>query len=344
MHRVQRLLVTAAALNMTLGAAVAAAQTVMVRNTPAGTNVEVLLNGAAAGTGTSNAEGEATIPLKTGTAIGTTGIDANIFVDVCDKLRRIQIVERTKIVPAAEGGCDRREISGVFWVRPINTLAFDLGGASPSLLLVRGTYVYHPPREEDTPRVWRPLPTGLLVFGGAGNVKLDNAFSQACGSVTPCDGTDPGWGGYSFGADYWINHFVGIEAAYVKPRQMKASGGDTFKFSTTQDTDVFTIEGMGGIPAGPVRFFGIGGLNYHLATSKTAETIDLVAQTFTLKTRGWGYMFGGGVEAWIWKKVAIYGDLGVIRLKGDAENGGEVKMDDHIRFIIIGGKFRLTPK
>jgi hypothetical protein len=339
-----RLLVIAAALNMTLGVAVAAAQTVMVRNTPPGTSIEVLVNGAPAGTGTSNAEREATVPLTVGSAIGPNGIDANIYVDVCDKLRRIQIVERTKIVPAAASGCDRREISGLFWVRPVNTIVFDLGGASPSLLLVRGTYVYHPPREEDAPRVWRPLPTGLLVFGGAGDVKLDNAFSQACGNATPCSGRNPGWGGYTFGADYWINRFVGVEASYVKPLQMKASGGDTFKFTTTQDTDVFTIGGIGGVPAGPVRIFGMGGLDYHQATSKTLETIDLVAQNFTLKTRGWGYMFGGGAEAWIWKKVAIYGDLGVMRLTGNAENGGEAKMDDHIRFLFIGAKFRVTPK
>jgi hypothetical protein len=344
MHRCLRLLVMAAALNATLGVTVVAAQTVMVRNTAPGTNVEVLLNGAPVGNGTSNAEGEATVPLTVGSAIGPNGIDANIYVDICDKLRRIQIVERTKIVPAPESGCDRREISGVFWVRAVNTIVFDLGGASPSLLLVRGTYTYRPPREEDAPRVWRPLPTGLLVFGGAGNVKLDNAFSQACGNASPCSGKDPGWGGYTFGADYWISRFVGIEGSYVKPMQMKASGGDTFKFTTTQDTDVFTIQGIGGVPAGPVRIFGIGGLDYHQATSKTIETIDLVTQTFTLKTRGWGYMFGGGVEAWIWKKVAIYSDVGVMRLKGDAENGGEVKMNDHIRFLFIGGKFRLTPK
>ena len=46
-----RLLVCAAALNVTAGAVSAIAQTVMVRNVPAGTKIEVLLNGASVGSG-----------------------------------------------------------------------------------------------------------------------------------------------------------------------------------------------------------------------------------------------------------------------------------------------------
>jgi hypothetical protein len=344
MQRALRLLVVAAAMNATLGAAIAAAQTVMIRNGPASSPVEVALNGAKVGTGMTNEAGEVTVPLTVSPAIPQTGLDANVYVDYCDKLRRVQIVERTKIVPAAESGCDRHEVSGLFWVRPVNTIVFDLGGGSPSLLLVRGTYVYRAPKEDDAPRIWRPLPTGLLVYGGLGLAKLSDAFANACGNATPCNGNNEGFGGYTFGADFWIKRWIAVEGSYVKPRQITAGGGDTFNFDTTQDTDVFTIVGKGGIPAGPVRIFGEYGLNWHESTTTTKERIDLTSQTFNLKTRGWGYVVGGGVEAWIWKKVAIYGDLGVMRVKGDSVTGGEATLDDHINFLFIGAKFRLSPK
>jgi hypothetical protein len=316
----------------------------MIRNGPASSPVEVALNGSKVGTGTTGETGDVTVPLSVGGAIPATGLDANIYVDYCDKLRRVQIVERTKIVPAAEPGCDRHEISGLFWVRPVNTIVFDLGGASPSLLLVRGSYVYRAPKEEDAPHIWRPLPTGLLVYGGLGLAKLSDAFSNTCGNASPCSGNDEGLGGYTFGADFWVKRWIAIEGSYIKPRQMTAQGGDTFNFNTKQDTDVFTIVGKGGIPAGPVRIFGEYGVNWHESTTTTKERIDLASQTFTLKTRGWGYVLGGGVEAWIWKKIAIYGDLGVMRVKGDSVTGGEAKLDDHVNFLFIGAKFRLSPK
>jgi hypothetical protein len=344
MSKPPRLLAVAAALMTTLGTGVASAQTVMIRNGPPNTNAEVMLNGASVGTGTTNEAGEVTIALNTGTNVGDKGVDANLFVDVCDKMRRIQIVDRTKIVPAPAEGCDRREISGIFWVRTVNTIVFDLQGLAPSVLLVRGSYVYKAPRGEDEPRNWRPLPTGLLVFGGAGNAKLDSAFSQFCGNAANCGGTDTGLGGYTFGVTYWIRRWIGAEAAYVKPRQTKTTGGDTFSFTSTQDTDIFTIAGKGGFPLGPVRVFGQGGTAYHQGTTKTIQTMNVDVQTFQYKTHGWTYMWGGGAEVWIWKKIAIYADLGVIEVRGGANTGGEAKLDDTIRYIFTGAKFSLTGK
>ncbi|HEX6465378.1 MAG TPA: outer membrane beta-barrel protein, partial [Vicinamibacterales bacterium] len=229
-------------------------------------------------------------------------------------------------------------------VRTVNTIVFDLGGPAPALLLVRGSYVYVEPRAEDAPRIWRPLPTGLVVSGGAGYGKLSGLFSQACGDASPCSGTNTGLGGYTFGVTYWIKRWIGAEAAYAKPRQMKATGGDTYSFTSTQDTDIFTITGKGGVPAGPVRFFGEAGINYHQGTWSTSETIDVASQTLQYKTHGWSYVWGGGAEVWIWKKVAIYGDLGVIHVKGNANTGGEAQLNDTVRYIFSGAKFSLTPK
>ncbi len=339
-----RLLAIAAVLNVTLGAVMAAAQTVMVRNVPAGTKVEVLLNGAAVGSGAADADGQATVPLSTGDAIGAGGIDANVALDACGPLRRVVITDHAKTAVPSEAGCDRREISGLFWVRKINTIVFDLSGTAPSLLLIRGTYVYKPPQPEDQPRVWRPLPTGLVLFGGAGTAKFSNAMASACGSATPCTGQDSGLGAYTFGATYWFTRFLAAEGGYLRPRDVTAKGGDTFTFNSTQTTDVFTIAAKLGIPAGPVRLYGLAGGDYHQATTNSSETIDVATQNFAVKTKGWGWILGGGGEVWVWPKIALYGEFDLARLKGPAEGGGEVKMDDHLISVVAGIRVRLTPK
>ena len=74
--------------------------------------------------------------------------DSNIFVDVCEKSRRVLVVDRNKRPPALPAGCDRRDISGIFWVRPINTLVVDVSGTQPSMLLVRGAYKPPKPQAE----------------------------------------------------------------------------------------------------------------------------------------------------------------------------------------------------
>jgi hypothetical protein len=344
MSKPPRLLAVAAALMTTLWAGVASAQTVMIRNAPPSMSIEVMLNGKSVGTGTTNDEGEVTVPLV-GTGIDSkVGVDANIFVDVCDKVRRVQIVDATKILPAAAENCDRREISGLFWVRSVNTIVFDLANTAPSLLLVRGSYVYKAPRDEDEPRIWRPLPTGLAVYGGGGFGKLADAFGFACGNETTCTGTDSQLGAYTFGATYWLSHFVGIDGAFVKPRSMKATGGTGYSFTTTQSLGIFKLTGKGGFPIGPVRITGEGGMAYHQGTQVTTESIGVTTQNFGFKTRGWAYTFGGGVEVWAWKKIAIYTDLGVIKVQGNATTGGEAMLDDSVRYLFIGAKFSLSQK
>ena len=125
-------------------ASVGSAQTVYLRHAPAGSNVEVIVNGASAGTGAADAEGEAKVAFTLPT--GKTEMDANVFVDACDggKLRKVMIVDRARQPPPAGEGCDRRDIPGIYWVRPVNTVVVDIGGVAPSLLLVRGSYT--PPK------------------------------------------------------------------------------------------------------------------------------------------------------------------------------------------------------
>jgi hypothetical protein len=341
MTRLWRLLAIAAALNVTAGAASAAAQTVLVRNAPPGVNVELLLNDAVVGTGTTSPTGEVSLDLK----MPEPGeMDANVYVDVCEKMRRVLVVDRNKRPSPQPAGCDRREISGVFLVRRLNTLVVDVGGLQPAMLLVKGTYKPPKPKpegEEGASTPMRPSPTGLMLFGGGGLGKFRDAFGIACGNAAGCAGHDGG-PGYSFGTTVWITRWLGAEGGYVKPRRVTAKGGDTFSFNTGFDVDVFTVAGKLAIPAGPVRVYGLGGAAYHQSTLNTSETIDAATQSFIQKTHGWGLLFGGGTEVWVTPKVALYGELSMTRVKGKAEDKGEGLVDDRLRFLGIGVRVRLS--
>ena len=91
---------------------------------------------------------------------GKTEIDANVFVDICDKLHRVIVVERNKLPDPQQPGCARRDISGLYWVRPVNTLVVDVAEGRPSLLLVKGSY------NPECPRTWNTAPRGFVVYGG----------------------------------------------------------------------------------------------------------------------------------------------------------------------------------
>lgn len=340
MTRFWRLLAVAAAF-VTAGAAPAAAQTVMVRHAPPGAGVELLLNDAVVASGTTSPEGDVTLDLK---MPEPAEMDANIFVDVCGTSRRVLVVDRNKRAPAAAAGCERREISGVFWVRRINTLVVDVGGAQPSMLLVRGKYV--PPAavvegQEAQSAPKRPAPTGFTLFGGAGLGSFRDAFLVACGNAPACHGNHGGLG-YSFGGTYWFTRWLGAEGGYVKPRAVKLSGGQTFHFDSTFDVDVFTMAAKLAIPAGPVRVYGIAGSNFHQSTLTMSETIDLASQTFTQKTHGWGWLAGGGTEVWVTPKVALYGEATLSQIKGKAEDKGDGLVDDRLRFLGFGVRVRLS--
>lgn len=323
-------------------AAIGSAQTVYLRNAPAGSNVEVLVNAASSGKGVVDPDGEAKIAFTL--PEGKAEMDANVFVDSCATLRKVLIVDHTRQPPPPAEGCDRREIPGIYWVRPVNTIVVDVGGPTPTLLLVRGSYT--PPKpgtEGDEERPGRPLPTGLVMFAGTAFSNFRDAGLLACGNATPCTPKTSGLT-YSFGATVWLTRFVGVEGMYMRPHQVSASGGDTFKFDTTLDSDVWTVAGKLGAQAGVVRIYGKGGMNYHEATNKTHETLETASQNFEFKTTGWSWVFGGGMEAWIGarQRMAIYADAGIMRIKGKAESGGEAKIDDRMKYVAAGVVLRIS--
>jgi len=352
-----RPLVLAAALTMVSGADSATAQTVMVKGAPAGSNVEVVLNAATVGTAAAVPGGYTTVampPSADAKADPKAAIDAFIFVDTCDSRLRVLIVERGAQAAALEASCIRREIAGLFLVRPVSTLVVDVTGPSPTLLLRQRKF-----NPGAGPRTWSPSPLGLVVFGGGSYTWFSKTGDLACGNVDRCIQDDSG-GGYTFGAAYWILPFVAAEATYVKPGDTYASGtgaaaGTLYSFNSALDAEVLTVSGIAGYPAGPVRVYGKFGAAYHRATFTTTEsvgdstitvggvtqTIPGGTQTLAYRTSGWGWMLGGGLEVWLNRTIAAYGEFGWGPIKGKDMDGGEAVMDEKLTQILFGAKVHI---
>jgi hypothetical protein len=352
MRMLRALRLLAAVISVMVGGGVALAQTVVVRKATPGSAVEVVLNATKAGSGTVDAAGDASVPFRLAPNAERTGIDANVFVDVCDKLYRVLIVERGQATVPEEASCERRAVSGLFLVRGISTVVVHVDSQIPSLLLIQGSYSLTP---EGPGGAWSEAPTGLVLFGGAGMAKYSNAVALACGDVSSCSG-DSSWGALTAGFDYWLMPFLAAEATYVKPAQLDISGtGNNFSFNSFTDAYVLTISGKAGVPFGPFRLYGRVGANYHqatLGTTQTAEdvtmTVDGVPQTvaggtqrFQLRTAGWGWTFGGGLEVWATPRVGIYGEVGRLALKGAARDDAEGEMDDGLTSVLFGMRFRI---
>ena len=315
------------------GAGVAAAQSVLIKQAPAGEAIEVVLNATKVASGTVGAAGDATLRLDLST-ISKTDIDANIFVDTCQGLHRVIVVERAKLPDPQQPGCTRRDIAGLYWVRTVNTLVFDFGGPSPTMLLVKGNY--HP----DRPHSWTNAPGGLVVFGGGSWTSVNNEVAMSCGTLTACSGKSGGLS-YTGGVTYWFVPWLGADVTYIKPRKVTVQGGDTFTFNSSLDPQVGTVSGKVGVPVGPVRMYGQVGLGYHEATSRTTETIGTASQTLSFKTKGWGLAFGGGMEVWLSSVFGLYGDVNFVKMKGSDEAGGEGRIDNRLTFIAFGARIHI---
>lgn len=348
-----RLLGAAAALCATAGAGAASAQTVIVRKAPPGSSVEAVLNTATAGSAKVDAAGDGVVTIDMPAQLMKEDIDATVSVDVCEGLHRVVVVERGSAAAPPAAGCERREISGVFHVRRISRLVVDVSSRIPTMLLVQGSYSLSP---EGPGRVWRPAASGVSLFGGAGLGKFGNAVDEGCGTLASCGG-DTAWGALTGGLTYWIAPFVAAEVGYVRPAQLTVEGSsDRYRFNTDLDVHVVTIAGKVGAPIGVFRLYGHAGMNYQRSTMGTTQTIDDLTitvngapqtvaggtQTFELKTAGWSWLAGGGLEVWLTRRLGLYAEAGRIRLKGEEVNGGEGVLDDHLTTVFIGARLRLA--
>lgn len=314
----------------------AAAQTVMVRGAVPGETIEVMLNGAVAGTGTIDATGVGTagFTLPAGDA-ARPEMNARLYVETCGKIRRVHVVEQSRLPPDAAPDCTRSDVGGIYWIRPRSTIVVNVANPIPMVLLRQGSY--NP--NAGGPR--RPSPTGLVLFGGGGLGQLPDVFLLPCGTVQDCSGDDA-VGAYTAGVGYWLTRWFGVEASYTKPSKLTAEGtAGAFTFTETIDVRVINVVGKLAIPLGPVRIYGQGGGNWHEGTSTTVQTLGADSQTLDLKAEGWGWTGGAGIEAWVAPAFALYleGNLG--RLKGGAIDNSDREFRNSMRTVIFGARVKI---
>lgn len=351
------LLTCVVALSVTVGVGAAAAQTVIVRNAHPGSTIELQMNAEPVRSTTADTNGDAT--LAVGVPAGTSESDVRFFVDVCSTLVHVQLVKPGAQPPAA-AACSRNEIFGVFVMRPVTTFVVDLEGAVASIHVTQGPapleWLGAGQLPGNSRRYFRAAPpTGLVLFGGAGTATFSNAVRTACGDTTKCTGNNL-QGATTIGAAYWISRVLGAQVSFAKLTHMTADGsGDTFRFSSTLDNRLVAVAATVGARIGPVRLYGLAGVNYHRATFITVETIDDATvvvdgvsqtlkggtQTFEHKTQGWNWLLGGGVEAWATKSIAIYAEVQRAKLKATDLNAVEGGIDDHLNIILAGARVRL---
>lgn len=332
--RVWRPLALAGMLGATMGAGSAAAQTVVVRGMSAGSAAELLQGGATA-TATANEAGDATL---TGTLSGPDEVRVNLYLDVCPAVQRVIIANRDDVPPPPQEGCNRTPIPGVFVIQPISTIVVSTSGPSPTVLLRQGPFDLRPARE------WAQSPTGLVVFGGGGFSKLHNVRALACAGIEECPGDDSG-AAFTGGIGYWLTPNLGVEASYLKPAVSASEGAvGSSLFRTTLEPHVLMFVAKVGAPIGPVRLYGQGGATYHRAELGTVQdSVDGIEDRFEMRTAGWGWTFGGGIEAWVAPAVAIYAEGGRAALKGGGvETGGEGELDERLTYVIVGLRVSLN--
>ncbi len=356
MTQLWRSLTVAAVLSATFGVGTAAAQTVMARHMPAGDRLEVMLNGTSVGTAQPDEAGDATVTFHMRDAIAKSEIDANLYVDHCETTHRVWIVEVGRPIPS-EGTCDLRSVSGLYWVRTVNTIVVnDITDAAPSVLLLKGSYTPPAPGEQPAPGApARELPAGLILFAGAGLTTTNDAISIACGDVSSCSGHEAGLG-FAAGAEFRVKRIFSAEVGYTRPATVTTSGSETtFRFATSQKMHLFTIAGKIGAPVGIAKLYVKGGSVYHQAkivtnqtqdprtvtVDDTSVTIPGGTQNFELKTDGWGWLVGGGLEIWVSPGVALYGEFDYGSVKGNDVNGGEGKIDNKVASILLGLRVHL---
>jgi hypothetical protein len=290
-------------------------------------------------TGDVDASGVATVVIGLFKDPTKLEADAQVFVDTCDKKRRILIAERGVLAALPERGCNRTDMGGWFLLKPVSTLVIDAGGPSPTLMLRQG-------RVSLTPSTtFSAVPTGLVLFGGGAYTKVSDVRALACNTVADCTGGDTGFR-YSAGVAYWVAPFVAAEASYLRTSDVTAEGTvRNFRFDSSFKADVFTVAGVVGVPLKAVRPFGKVGANYHKAIFSTTQVqtdvTENATQTNYVKTQGWGFMFGGGLEAWIKPWIGFYGEAGYAKLKGSAPDDEQGTANFGLTYVLFGGRIHI---
>jgi hypothetical protein len=356
MLRPRRQLALAAALWATAFAGAAAAQTLIIRNGVPATAVEVTLNGTPIGSSHSDNIGDARIQTHAFTSGKSreTGVEVNI--DDCSALMRVVLVERNLPAPPAAAGCRRRNIEGTFVLRPTTSFVIDLKDVTPTLLQHQG-----PPPAEWLRLGTAPLTSiagttpGLVLWGGTTLTRFNTSFADLCGDAQLCEGKDfkPT---VAFGGAYWFIPELGVSASFAKSAETTAAASqDAYTFDATRDFRIVTLMGNVAFAHGNFRMYGQLGTNYSQAMTSTTQTLpdisvvkgDVVTtfkggtDTLRLRSGGWSWAAGGGVEVWWKPPVGFYGEVTRARLKGHDLDGGSDSVADGIIAFSGGVKFRV---
>ena len=341
----------AAVVSLTIGAGVAAAQTVIVTNAAPGSNVDVVLNTAVAGSAAADPGGYATIPVPLFAKQAAREADVYIHVDMCETSRRVVIAERAQQPPPPEANCDRRDM-GLFLLRRVSTVVVNVGGVNPTVLLVQGRY---DPKNPRPIRAWNAAPTGFVFSGGGGFMSFSDVESISCGNLANCEGSGFDLG-YTAAATFWFKPFLAAEVAFVRPGIATVEGGGSnFGFTSELDSRILTVAGKAAAPLGPIRIYGKGGGTLQQSTYTTTQNVSdqtvtvgnvqqLIpggTQIYELKTEGWAWMFGGGLEVWVKRWLGLYAEGSFLKLKGSPVDDAEGELSDRITSIVIGAQVHI---
>jgi len=326
------------------GARSAAAQTVIVRSAPAGSAIEVSLDGGRAVTATADRFGDATLTVPS----QSPERSVHFHVDICGSVVRVLIVSRGLQPAAPESGCTRADIGSVFIMRPITTFVVDVNGLNSTVHVSQGPApVEWTWRGEGPPKgagvSWVPPGRGLSVSAGLGFSSFNQAADLACGTAPTCQPHNLGVA-TTLGADVWVTHAFAAHVSYLRPADVTATGsGDGYKFDSRLTTRLFTVGGKAGVSAGPARIYALGGLNRQQSTSNTTQTSGGATQGFGQQTQGWSWMLGGGVEGWLQKWGGLYAEVVVPKIKGSPKGGGEGGIDDRAFLFLAGVRLHIGP-
>jgi hypothetical protein len=134
-----------------------------------------------------------------------------------------------------------------------------------------------------------------------------------------------------------------------------SGSGTNYRFNSTLETQFVTAVGKAGWPLGPFRPYAIAGANYHRALRTTTQETDAltvtegdVTVTFPANTQSWAsatdgvsWLFGGGAEVWLSKRLALYGEITRAAVKGTGLNGTEGSIDERLWCFWGGLRFRI---
>jgi len=355
-----RSLVLAAVCVMTAG--VVQAQTVMVRNAPQGSTIELVLNAATVATVPAKPGAETTLTLPPMEGGPKAKMDVRFWVDYCENMRRVFVVEAGLFPSTKDVGCDRKEVAGVYLAQAQTTFVVDVTGTSPSVWLRQGAvpsnWLGAGPMVGPSGAGLQPRP-GILVGGGFGFSNLKDFALVQCGNLSSCSGNSPKFT-WEAGASVWVFPFVGVEFSYVKPAVLTLEGVQSpLTATTTFDSNLMRLVAKGGPSFGPVRLYGLAGENYHRATTTTTQTmadqslpqadgstvvIKGGTQIITMKTAGWGLVAGGGAEFWMNSRLLLYAEVSRSWIQGYTTDNSGIEMNDRKWSYMMGVRYRVGRK